>query len=67
MYLMLIIYVSLLFTDPDWDGTVTEQTDIHLLILAHVYPERCHIYILIFVLFIINAPFQELMQQLKMK
>ena len=31
------IYVSLPCTDPDWDGTVTEQTDTHLFLLVHLY------------------------------
>ena len=25
-----ILYVQFWCTDPDWDGTTTEQTDIHL-------------------------------------
>ena len=29
-----IVYVSLPCTDPDWDGTVTKQTDIHISVLA---------------------------------
>ena len=32
-----ILYGYFRWTDPDWDGATTEQTDIHLLFLLYIY------------------------------
>ena len=37
-----ILYGSPLCTDPDWEGTVTEQTNNHLVV--HVVFKRCYIF-----------------------
>ena len=40
-----ILYVQFWCTDPDWDRTSTEQTDMHLLSLLYIYIiNRCYFY-----------------------
>ena len=37
MSLLRFVYELLPYTDPDWDGTVTEETDNCLFTLVHLY------------------------------
>ena len=61
MKLKRVVYVSLRCSDPDWDGTVTQQTNIRLL------SSRLFIFLKVLYLYsvyvlIINPLLQELVQ-----
>ena len=55
------VYVLLRCTDPDWDGTATEQTIIHQFFFSRLYILKLLYLLLIYTIFIIN-PAQQLIQ-----
>ena len=66
LQLIRIAYVIFLCTDPDWDGTATEQTDIHLLFHLPVFILK-DVFFSIHVHININPPSQQTEQLLKLK
>ena len=55
MWLIRIVYVLLQCTNPNWCETTTEQTDIDLFLLVHLYFWMCFYHIILCILYYVTT------------
>ena len=67
MKLIRNVYVLLQCSVPDWDGTITEQTNFHLLLLVYLNFQKVLYFHSIYEFININPLFQQLIQYSKLK